>query len=171
MKSTMRTVRPAWLAAVVIGTAAIGWVATELTSRGRLALPVLPFSSLITMGLIAVVCLVLGLKVRRWRDGKRDKILDPLLAARTVVLAQACAYAGAVLFGWHVGILLDQIPTIALRTDLGVIWQMVALMAGGVVMVVVGVVVERFCKLPPEDNEPTTKPRTKREGHGEEEFA
>ena len=53
------------------------------------------------------------------------------MAARTVVLAQACAYAGAVLFGWHTGILLDQLPTISMRVDLGVIWQMVALMAGG----------------------------------------
>ena len=86
MRSTMRTIRPAWLVAVSVVTAVIGWVATELTSRGRLALPVLPFSSLITMGLIVVVCLVLGFKVRRWRDGKRDKVLDPLLAARTVVL-------------------------------------------------------------------------------------
>ncbi len=171
MRSTMRTIRPAWLVAVSVVTAVIGWVATELTSRASLALPVLPLSSLITMALIVIVCLVLGFKVRRWRDGKRDKVLDPLLAARTVVLAQACAYAGAVLFGWHAGILLDQLPTIVLRTYLAVIWQMVALMAGAMIMVAVGVVVERFCKLPPEDSEPTTKQKPKREGRGEEEFA
>ena len=38
----------------------LGSVATELTSRASLALPVLPLSSLITMGLIVVVCLILG---------------------------------------------------------------------------------------------------------------
>lgn len=171
MRSTMRTIRPAWLVTVTIVLAAIGWVATELTARASLALPVLPLSSLVTMGLIVVVCLILGIKVRRWRDGNRDKVLDPLLAARTVVLAQACAYAGAVLFGWHTGILLNQLPTIAMRADLSVIWQMVALLAGALVMVAVGIVVERFCKLPPEDSEPTSKPRPKRESHGEEEFA
>lgn len=171
MRSTMRTIRPAWLVAVAIILAAVGWVATELTSRASLALPVLPLSSLITMALIVIVCLILGFKVRRWRDGNRDKVLDPLLAARTVVLAQACAYAGAVLFGWHGGIMADQLPTISLRADLGVIWQIVALLVGGLVMVAVGVIVERFCKLPPEDNEPPVKPRPKREGRGEEEFA
>nr|WP_239437174.1 DUF3180 domain-containing protein [Arthrobacter alpinus] len=171
MRSTMRTIRPTWLLAVAISAAVIGWVVTELTSRASLALPVLPLSSLVTMGLIAVVCLILGLKVRRWRDGNRDRVLDPLLAARTLVLAQACAYAGAMLFGWHAGILLDQLPTIGLRADLGVIWQIVALLSGGVVMVAVGIAVERFCKLPPEDSEPTPKPRPKRESHGEEEFA
>ncbi|MHA7304309.1 DUF3180 domain-containing protein [Arthrobacter sp. TMN-49] len=171
MRSTMRTIRPAWLVAMGIILAVIGFVATELTSRASLPLPVLPLSSLITMGLIAIVCLILGLKVRRWRDGNRDKVLDPLMAARTVVLAQACAYAGAMLFGWHTGILIDQLPTIALRVELAVIWQLVALMAGALVMVVVGVIVERFCKLPPEDNEPPAKTRPKRDGRGEEEFA
>lgn len=172
MRSTMRTIRPAWLAAVGIVLAAVGWVATLLTSRASLALPVLPLSSLITMALIAVVCLVLGLRVRRWRDGKREKALDPLLAARTVILAQACAYAGAVLFGWHAGILINQIPTVAMRSDLAIIWVMVAHLAGGLVMVAVGIVVERFCKVPPEDNDPgASSTRPKREGHGEEEFA
>lgn len=167
----MRTIRPAWLGATAVVLAVASWIATELTARASMALPVLPLSSLVTMGLIVVVCLFLGFKVRRWRDGKRDRHLDPLLAARTVVLAQACAYAGAVLLGWHAGILFDQLPTISLRADLGVIWHIAIMMAGGLVMVVTGFVVERFCKLPPEDMEPPVKPRDKREGHGEEEFA
>ncbi|MET4003529.1 uncharacterized membrane protein YhaH (DUF805 family) [Arthrobacter sp. UYCu511] len=171
MRSTMRTIRPAWLVGVAIVLAAVSWVGTELTSRASLALPVLPLSSLITMGLISVVCLILGLKVRRWRDGKREKALDPLLAARTVILAQACAYAGAVLFGWHAGILINQLPTIAMRSDLSIIWVMVAHLAGGLVMVAIGVMVERFCKVPPEDNEPGTTTRPKREAQGEEGFA
>lgn len=169
MKGTMRTIRPAWLAGVAVAVAVLGLLATELSSRASLALPVLPLSSLATMGLIAVVCIVLGLKVRRWRDGKRDKALDPLLAARTVVLAQACAYAGAVLLGWHGGILLHQLPTVALRAELGVIWQIATLMGGGLAMVAVGIAVERFCKVPPDDNEPQKKTRIKRDG--EEEFA
>lgn len=167
----MRTIRPAWLVVATIVLAVAGWTTTELTSRASLAVPVLPLSSLATMGLIAVVCLVLGLKVRRWRDGHRDRVLDPLVAARTLVLAQACAYAGAVLLGWHLGILVDQLPTIPLRGDLGPIWDIVAMAGGGIVMMVVGLVVERFCKLPPDDSDSTSVPREKPEGHGEEEFA
>lgn len=167
----MRTIRPAWLVGVAVVLAVAGAVTTELTSRASIALPVLPLNSLITMGLIVVVCLILGLKVRRWRDGKREKALDPLMAARTLVLAQACAYAGAVLLGWHVGILLDQVPSIGLRSDLGIIWHMAAMIGGGLVMVAVGLVVERFCKLPPDAPESGAKPKDNREGHGEEEFA
>lgn len=167
----MRTIRPAWLVVATIVLAVAGWTTTELTSRASLALPVLPYSSLATMGLIVVVCLILGIKVRRWRDGHRDRVLDPLVAARTLVLAQACAYAGAVLLGWHLGILVDQLSTIPLRGDLGPIWNIAAMMAGGIVMMVVGLVVERFCKLPPDDSDSTSAPPDKRKGRGEEEFA
>jgi len=167
----MRTIRPAWLVTVTVVLVVAGIVTTKLVTQASMALPILPLSSLATMGLIVVVCLILGLKVRRWRDGHRKKRLDPLLAARTLVLAQACAYAGAVLFGWHVGIFLDQIPTISLRTDLGVIWHVVAMMGGGIVMVATGLVVERFCKLPPEDNDGPADTKGKRESPGEEEFA
>lgn len=171
MKNTMRTIKPAWLIVTTVVLGVAGWITAMLTSRGSLALPVLPLSSLITMGVIALVCVVLGLRVRRWREGNRKKMLDPLMAARTLILAQACAYAGAVLFGWHLGIMVDQIPTLGLRSDLGIIWRIVALMAGGLVMVVVGLVVERFCKLPPEDSDPSGKSKEKREGKGEQEYA
>lgn len=171
MKNTMRTMRAAWLIVTTVVLAVAGWVTAGLTSRGSLALPVLPLSSLITMGLIAVVCLVLGFRVRRWRDGNRQKLLDPLLAARTLILAQACAYAGAVLFGWHLGIMVDQLPTLGLRADLGIIWRILALMGGGAVMIVSGLVVERFCKLPPDDSDSAAKLKENREGTGEEEYA
>ncbi len=167
----MRTIRPAWLVVATACLAVAGWTTTELTSRASVALPVLPLSSLATMGLIVVVCLILGFKVRHWRDGHRDRVLDPLVAARTLVLAQACAYAGAVLLGWHLGVLVDQLSTIPLRGDLGPIWNIVAMMGGGIAMLVVGLVVERFCKLPPDDTDSTPAPREKREGQGEEEFA
>lgn len=167
----MRTIRPAWMVTVTVVFAVAGIVTSKLVSRANLALPILPLSSLATMALIVIVCLILGLKVRRWRDGNRKKRLDPLLAARTLVLAQACAYAGAVLFGWHVGIFLDQLPTISLRTELGVIWHIVAMMGGGIIMVATGLVVERFCKLPPEDSDGGANTEGKRKNPGEEEFA
>ncbi|WP_240630375.1 DUF3180 domain-containing protein [Specibacter cremeus] len=172
MRNTLRTIRPAWLVAVAIVAAAAGWFVNVMTSRATLATPVLPLSSLATMGLIVVVTVILGWKVRRWRDGDRKHELNPLLAARTVVLAQACAYAGTVLFGWHAGLMVYQAPSLGLRSDFGVIWQIVALLGGGAVMVVTGLVVERFCKLPPEDEEPAEGVhRGKRDGRGEEEFA
>ena len=64
----------------------------------------------------------------RWRNSNKSgskakkTLLDPLLAARTLILAQACAYAGTVLLGWHVGIFLDQLRIWSLRSDQGITW-------------------------------------------------
>ncbi|HEV7168577.1 MAG TPA: DUF3180 domain-containing protein [Micrococcaceae bacterium] len=169
MKTTLRTMRPTWLLATALVAAAAGWMATQLTNRASLPTPVLPLSSMLTMGLITVVTFVLGLRVLRWRTGKAKRVLNPIMAARTVVLAQACAYAGAVLLGWHAGILVDQLPTIGLRSNLSVVWMGLAMVGGGLVMVIVGLVVERFCRIPPQDNTPPSS--QKRESSGEEEYA
>jgi hypothetical protein len=80
-------------------------------------------------------------------------MLNPILAAWTLVLAQACAYTGAMLLGWHAGIFLDQLRFWSIRSGLDVTWLALGMAGGGLVMIVVGLVVERFCKIPPEDGE------------------
>lgn len=168
----MRTIKPLWLVATAVVLAMIAWVTATLTTRASMALPVLPMSSLITMGLIAVVCFFLGLRVKRWRDGKREKAIDPLLAARTLILAQACAYAGAVLVGWHAGIFIDILPSLAMRSDFGIVWEIAALAGGGIIMVAVGVIVERFCRIPPQDPDAKKKlGEAPREQQGEQGYA
>ena len=89
-----------------------------------MATPVLPATALVTMGVIVALTLVLGIRVLRWRNSteqqrKKRIPLNPILAARTLVLAQACAYAGTVLLGWHAGIFLDQLRIWSLRSDQG----------------------------------------------------
>ena len=40
------------------------------------------------------------------------------------------------------------------RTTIAPLWQSVALMSGGILMIMVGLVVENFCRLPPEGDGP-----------------
>ena len=104
-----------------------GWSATVVTTRYSMATPVLPATALATMAVIVAITLILGIRVLRWRNStKRKKALDPILAARTLVLAQACAYAGTVLLGWHAGIFLDQLRIWNLRSDQGITWVAIA---------------------------------------------
>ncbi|WP_258804481.1 DUF3180 domain-containing protein [Pseudarthrobacter sp. NS4] len=155
----MKPINP--LRLVLIGTilAVAGWSATVITSRYSVATPVLPATALATMGVIVAITLILGIRVLRWRNSVKPNstakktMLDPLLAARTLVLAQACAYAGTVLLGWHVGIFLDQLRIWSLRSDQGITWLALAMAGGGLVMIVVGLLVERFCRIPPEDGD------------------
>lgn len=149
----MKPINPLLLIVIGLCVALAGWFATALTTRYSLATPVLPLTGLVTMGVIVVLTLVLGVRVLRWRNGKKKKMLNPILAAWTLVLAQACAYTGSVLLGWHAGIFLDQLRLWSVRSTQGLTWQALAMAGGGLIMVVMGLVVERFCRIPPEDGD------------------
>lgn len=165
----MSTIRPLWLALIAVATAVLGWGASLLTAANGLPSPVLHATSLITIGAGTVITLVLGLRVRayqrqraefrdrerRRRDGEdghargaeKPVEISPVLAARTLVLAQALAYAGAVIFGWHAGVLVDLLGAAPIGSD-SVTLSLIMIGAAGL-MSVVGWVVEQFCKVPP----------------------
>ncbi|MFE4195814.1 DUF3180 domain-containing protein [Paenarthrobacter sp. NPDC056912] len=169
----MKAMRPVVLLIIAVVAAVIGWLATTTTNRFNMPTPVLPVSALVTMGVIAGLTLFMGVRVLRWRNGKKKNMLNPILAARTLILAQACAYAGTLLLGWHAGISLDLLRVGGLRGGEGILWNALLMGGGGVVMVVVGLVVERFCRIPPEDFEGgSAGPETRRgETKGEGEYA
>jgi len=168
----VKLTNPLVLLVIGVGLAAAGWFATLLASRYSLATPVLPLTGLVTMGVIVVLTLILGIRVLRWRNGKKKKMLNPILAAWTLVLAQACAYTGAMLLGWHAGIFLDQLRLWNVRSGQAITWQTLIMAGGGLAMIVVGLVVERFCRIPPEDGDAEGTPglqgkRGKPEAEGE----
>ncbi|MCL2468076.1 MAG: DUF3180 domain-containing protein [Micrococcales bacterium] len=103
--------------------------------------------------LIAAVVFALGWTVRQYQHGRRPN-LDPVRAARTAALAKAASYTGALLLGWYGG------QGLYLVTDLVVPGNgrraVVAALAGAaaIVLAVVGLVVERYCRItPPSDGE------------------
>ena len=156
--AAVKLTSPLLLLAICVVLAVAGWFATMLSGRYGLATPVLPLTGLVTMGVIVALTLVLGIRVLRWRNGKKKKILNPILAAWTLVLAQACAYTGTVLLGWHAGIVVEQLRLWNLRSNQDITWQALAMAGGGLIMVIVGLVVERFCRIPPEDGDADSRP-------------
>lgn len=163
----MSTIRTRWLILVAAFSALAGYLLSLAGTWFGWPTPVLPLSSLFTMAVIAGFTLVLGIRVLRWRQGKRQRQLNLILAARTLVLAHACAYAGCLLLGWHVGILIDQLPLWAFRSDHTIGLTSLAMMGGGMVMIVIGLVVERFCRIPPEDTEESDGSGGEPKGEGE----
>jgi hypothetical protein len=132
--------------------AALSWLGLDLWgSHGGLGPPLPWTAALGTLALCAVV-IAAGLPVRRWASGRRERPLDPLTAARTVVLAKAAAYGGAVLAGWYVGqglILLPE-PVGVRRTRLIVAGVCVVT---AVALAVSGLIVQRWCRVPPPDDD------------------
>lgn len=169
----MKLTSPLMLLLIGVSVGILGWLAALLTTRYSLNTPVLPLNGLITMGVIVATTLVLGIRVLRWRNGNKTKMLNPILAAWTLVLAQAGAYTGSVLLGWHAGIFIDQLRLWNLRSDQTLAWQALAMAGGGLAMIVVGLMVERFCRIPPEDGEGegAPGPQEKRKPKSEGEYA
>jgi Protein of unknown function (DUF3180) len=138
------------LTAVVAGV--VGWLVLRAwLDNGHEPLP-LPWTAVAgTLGLVVAV-IAAGLPVRRWQQGRRDRALDPLVAARTVVLAKAAAYGGAVLAGWYAAQALTILPDVvgARRTRL-LLSSLAFLAACG--LSVAGMVVQHWCRLPPTDED------------------
>ncbi|WP_458112783.1 DUF3180 domain-containing protein [Arthrobacter sp. R1-13] len=149
----MKPINPLLLLAIGLVLAVAGWLATLLANRFSFATPVLPLTALVTMGVIVALTLVLGIRVLRWRNGKKKKMLNPILAAWTLVLAQACAYTGAMLLGWHAGIFVELLQIWSMRSSQPLMWLALGMAGGGLVMIIVGLLVERFCRIPPEDGD------------------
>lgn len=142
------------LVAVALAVGALGYVGTEWwVGRGNAPVPIPPTVAAVLL-LVAGVLFVLGRSVRRFVQGRRAP-MDPLRAFRILVLAKASALAGAALAGFYTGTALvvaglSDAPEARTQT-----WSAAAAALAGVVLVVVALVVEWFCRVPPEDSDPT----------------
>jgi len=121
------------------------------------AVRVAPVAWIEWVAILALAGLIfwMGWAVRAYQKGHKPD-LDPLRAARTFVLAKAAALTGAILAGRYLASVLDVLG------DLDIASQRNRAVAAGiaavcsVVLCVVGLLVEKFCELPPPDEDATT---------------
>lgn len=148
----MITLRTAWLPALALLAGVLGGTVTLLSQGGGGVTPVLGAPALVTLLTVTGVALGFGLRIRRDRDRVPAERMDPLAAARILVLAQAGAFAGALFGGWHAGVLV-QVLTRAVAAR-GVLLDAVLMVAAGVLLVVVGLLVESWCRIDGDDSDP-----------------
>lgn len=142
----MRRTPPTRLLAVALVVAAGALLVLRVVeSRGGTVLPV-PVLSAVVLALLAVVVLALGWQVRQVREGRRPGT-DPIVAARTVVLATAAAHTGALLTGWYAAHVLLVAGDLAIdaRRDVAVSAGVAG--GGSLLLVVAGLVAERWCEV------------------------
>ncbi|MFD6176634.1 MULTISPECIES: DUF3180 domain-containing protein [unclassified Isoptericola] len=140
------------LLAAVFAVVAVGGAGLLrlLESRG-VYLPTVAWVEDVAMLALAGGIFWAGWAVRAYQKGDRPG-LDPLRAARTFVLAKAGALTGALLAGRYVAsvlVVLGQLQVEARRDQ-----AIASAIAAGcaLVLCVVGLVVEKFCQLPPSDD-------------------
>jgi hypothetical protein len=147
-----RTPWPRLLLLAVVAAVLSAGLLRLLEGRGWVLMPPAALSWVVVL-LIAAVVLRLGWNVRQFSRGKRPG-LDPLVAARTVVLATASAHTGALLAGWYAGhvLVVWRDLAVAPRRDVAVAAGIEVLAA--LVLAVVGAIVERWCQVEPPSDPP-----------------
>lgn len=157
---TVRYLNVLSLLAVAAVAAAVGWSLNHVVSGEAQPLLILPWGSLVAETAVGLVLVYLGLRLKAYRNpeqGKRRrdpadrKPYDPVWAVGTAAAAQAVAYYGALTGGWHAGIGVDQLMLVGARSTQEPLWQCVAQVLAGLVLVVIGWLVEHSCRLPPGD--------------------
>ena len=126
---------------------------TVITRSGSLV----PRPALLSGVLLVVMgglVLWLARPVRRYLKGQATKPLDPLRAARTVVLAQAAALTGAAAAGWYLGQVGVVLTDLSLDVNRGRLLPLGALVVSSLALATAGLVAQRWCRVePPEDDE------------------
>ena len=162
----MNSLRPLWVFTVLVIGIVSGYALQIVATTRGYPVPVLHWTSLVTMGAAALFTLVMGIRIKAFTSGRTKKRVHPIAAARTLVLAQASVYAGSTIAGWHGGILLGLLTAAGMGSE--AVKSSLVMIGGALAMVIVGWVVEQFCKLPPED---PSDPAGKTKGKDEEGYA
>lgn len=141
------------LAPLVVGAVALVAaliVQFGLARSGRS--PLVPtYSIVFALVAIGTVLLVFGLRLKRMIADKKRRV-DPFHAVRVLVSARAGALVGGLFGGFGAGLALSligrSVPAAA------AIWvPMVAVCGAGLYLAVCGVLAERWCRVPPGDDE------------------
>ncbi|MDO4898293.1 MAG: DUF3180 domain-containing protein [Rothia sp. (in: high G+C Gram-positive bacteria)] len=144
------------LALTLAGGAAAGAFVNLLSVQSGGAELSLPWLVLPVALLLGGAALYLARQVRKFSKRQtRDQAgnMNPLLAARVAVYAQALALTGALLSGWQLAIFVFQLGLLASRPALSPLVQSGAVLVAGIFMLVAGVCAENMCKIPPGDDE------------------
>jgi hypothetical protein len=135
---------------------AIGWaLEAVLVSMGRpLAVP--PFTLSAALVLIAGIIIAMAVPVWRVVRGTAKKRVDPFYATRVVVLAKASSLAGALLGGAAVAVTAF-VLTRSVLPAIGSVALSIAASVCAILLLIAGLVAEKMCTLPPEDDGLSTK--------------
>jgi hypothetical protein len=129
-----------------------GWLYHWFVARGTGTAALVSWAQPAALLLVALVLFVTAWSTRR-TIRLRPGGLSPAHAVNRLVLARACAYVGALAGGGYLGYALSWLGIDSDLADQRAIRSACAA-AAGLLMVVAGVLLERACRVPPEDPAP-----------------
>ncbi len=142
------------LAGIAVVTGAVSWSLLRVWTLRSGALPQVPWSAAVVLAVFGATVLAAAAFLRpRLRRKPGYRPVDPLVAARFAVLALASSRAGAALVGLYAGYLLVVVPDLETSYRRGLALAAGACVLGALLLTVAGLVLERVCRIPPEEGQ------------------
>ena len=150
-----KEIRVKTLVLVAAVTGIIGFAVFAMITRSGSLVPKPSLLSGVLLVVMGGLVLWLARPVRRYLQGRATTSLDPLRAARTVVLAQAAAFTGSAAAGWYAGQLVVVLTDLSLEANRGRLLPLGALVVAGLALAAAGLVAQRWCRIdrPDEDDD------------------
>ena len=148
----LRPMSPSALAAWGVVGLVAGWLFHRVLYGGPSFAPLVPWSHSIALALVAAILFVTARSTRRSIQ-QRQGGLTPHHFVNRLALARACAYVGSLAAGAYFGYALSWVRV---DSDLAPERIVRSAVAGvcGLLVVAAGLLLERACRVPPEDVEP-----------------
>lgn len=142
-------VRARVAALVALGVGLASWLLWHLVTGGGSLVP--RPSWLAATLLVGMAAFVVGFAwpVRAYLSGRSRRGLDPLRAARVVVLAQAATLTGAAASGWYAGQLAVVARGLSLVANEDRLWRLGILVGAGVLLSLAGLIAQHWCRVDP----------------------
>lgn len=148
---------PSLLLLLGLAGAAAGWILElALISMGRPLVPQ-PITLGIALGAIGILLVLVALPVFRVARKVPGARVDPFYATRVVLLAKSSSLAGAMVTGVSASILVFLL-TRSVMPAVGSVSMAVVTAVGAVVLLAGGLIAEKMCTLPPDDDTPEEHP-------------
>lgn len=148
----MTTTRGTTVLAVAAVSLVLSWAGIRAALDLGWALPSPPWPVVAVIVLLAVGTLAAAWPIRQWTAGNRDRRVDPLRAARTVALAKASVLTGAVVTGFWGAFALTVLPRVEVPAQTERAVATLLAVVASVALLVAGLLAERWCRIPPEDD-------------------
>jgi hypothetical protein len=146
----VRRTSPVALVGIAIAGGVIGWLLqVGLTAGGAPSFQP-PATLYSVLFILAFGLVLLGRPVRRHVRGKAGRRVDPFYAMRVLVLAKASSLAGALLVGAAAAFLGYAVSRTG-SIGVAAFWPDVLTGVGALALCVAGLVVEWWCRIPPQD--------------------
>lgn len=149
----MKRTSAATLALLALGGAVVAFLVELAMAASGKPVIIPPISLPLTLVALGVVVVLLALPVRRAIKATVKVHIDPFRALRVAVLAKASALSGALLGGMGIG-LVTYLLTRQGAPVTSSLWLSISMAAGGIVLMVAGLIAEHFCVLPPDEENP-----------------